>query len=423
MREEHYTSQLSAFVNHELEKSTQREIAEHLMVCAACRAEHDHIRFGAAIAGKLEGRDAPPSLWTSIEASLDNGKRSPFGLMPDRSFFDIRGFAGLAAAGLIVTAFVSLAYLMLFTRDHEQVTATDPTISQPQPIRPMTPDNAVASPSNSQQSHEIANTNTAPFTLPDANGVQTVPATATAGFEFDTISGKPLVGSASTAGSLSVGDYLETDSNSRARIKVADIGNVEIRPNSRVRLVGTDPKQHRLSLERGSLHARILAPPRLFIVDTPTAVAVDLGCEYTLDVDKAGNSKLHVTSGFVALERGGRESIVPAGAMCLTRKGKGLGTPFSADTSEDFRRALERFDFANGGSRAVDDVLANKTFYDIISLWHLLTRVSKPDRERIFEALAAYVAPPDDVTKDGVLALDKKMLESWRSEVERAWFE
>jgi hypothetical protein len=58
-----------------------------------------------------------------------------------------------------------------------------------------------------------------------------------------------------------------------------------------------------LSLERGALHARIAAPPRLFIVDTPSAMAVDLGCEYKLDVDAAGNSRLHVTSGFVALNR------------------------------------------------------------------------------------------------------------------------
>src|SRR5262249_26007647 len=104
---------------------------------------------------------------------------------------------------------------------------------------------------------------------------------------------------------LTVGEVLETDANSRARVQVADIGNVEIAPNSRIKLVNTKSTEHRLALEKGELKAKILAPPRLFIVDTPSAVAVDLVWEYTLEVDREGNGKLHVTMGFVALERGG----------------------------------------------------------------------------------------------------------------------
>ena len=141
---------------------------------------------------------------------------------------------------------------------------------------------------------------------------------------------------------LLVGQFLETDANSRAKVQVANIGNVEIAPNSRVQLVKSSSTEHRLSLERGVLQAKIFAPPRLFIVDTPSAVAVDLGCAYTLEVDKDGNSKLHVTSGFVALEKDGRESIVPAGAIALTKKGKGIGTPFAEDSSVEFaKRALQ----------------------------------------------------------------------------------
>jgi hypothetical protein len=246
---------------------------------------------------------------------------------------------------------------------------------------------------------------------------------STASFDIETISGSPKVGAASTANRLAVGDYLETDGASRARIEVADIGNVEIQPNSRVKLVGTNPKQHRLSLEHGVLQAQISAPPRLFIVDTPSAVAVDLGCAYKLEVDKAGNSYLHVTSGSVALERGGRESVVPAGAMCITKRGKGLGTPFSADTTDKFRAALERFDFSNGGSRAVETMLDSRNFYDMITLWHLLSRVQKTDREKVYNALSEYVKPPTGVTPDGILSLDKTMLAAWRTEVERVWFE
>jgi hypothetical protein len=117
------------------------------------------------------------------------------------------------------------------------------------------------------------------------------------------LDGKPRIGSSSIGqtGNLAVGQWLETDASSRARIDVADIGYLEVAANSRIGLLKTGSKEHRLSLERGRIHARIWAPPRLFFVETPSATAVDYGCEYTLDVDDSGNSLLNVTEGWVSL--------------------------------------------------------------------------------------------------------------------------
>src|SRR5438445_8558655 len=108
------------------------------------------------------------------------------------------------------------------------------------------------------------------------------------------LTGAPRVGSEriSAIGRLKVGQWLETDSASRARIELVDIGQVKIEPNTRLRLVESRPNEHRLALARGALHARVLAPPRLFFVDTPSAEAVDLGCAYSLSVDPASRGLL-----------------------------------------------------------------------------------------------------------------------------------
>ena len=119
-------------------------------------------------------------------------------------------------------------------------------------------------------------------------------------------------------GRLGVGQWLETDGTSRAQIEVSSIGQVEIDPNTRVRLVETKPTEHRLELAQGRMSARIWAPPKLFYVDTPSGVAEDLGCAYTLEVDDHGASLLRVTLGWVALQLKDRESMVPAGAACAT---------------------------------------------------------------------------------------------------------
>jgi hypothetical protein len=121
--------------------------------------------------------------------------------------------------------------------------------------------------------------------------------------------------------------------------------------NSRVRLAGTGWFDHRLSLERGSIRATIFAPPRVFFVNTPSATAVDLGCAFSLAIDERGDTTLHVTSGWVALEDDRRQVFVPAGASAVTRAGSGPGTPYFDDAPPELVRALDR---RRGVSAALD---------------------------------------------------------------------
>lgn len=238
------------------------------------------------------------------------------------------------------------------------------------------------------------------------------------------IEGAPRVGARgiNKDGRLQVGEWLETDAASRARLDVADIGHVEVDPNSRLRLIETNPSEHRLALSEGKIRAQIYAPPRLFFVDTPSAVAIDYGCAYTLEVDAEGRSILHVTAGWVALEANGYESFVPAGAVCASEPGKIPGTPYFEDASAGLRAALEKLDFGNLDSTAktaaLDSTLKEARRHDGLTLWHLLARVDGIDRERVYERLANLVSPPAGVTRDGVLRGDKGMLEAWKASLE-----
>ncbi|HEX6717312.1 MAG TPA: hypothetical protein VF088_09375, partial [Pyrinomonadaceae bacterium] len=174
----------------------------------------------------------------------------------------------------------------------------------------------------------------------------------------------------------------------------------------------------------GKMSARIWAPPRLFFVNTPSAVAADLGCAYTLEVDDAGSSLLHVTSGWVALELKDRESIVPAGAACETRPVLGPGTPYFEDSSAAFREALKKVDFdsdAGARSAALVSMLGQARTRDTLTLWHLLARVDGEDRVRVYDTMAALAPPPVGVTREGILRLDQQMLDTWRHALEPAW--
>jgi hypothetical protein len=435
MNEKHYKEKLSGFVNHALEHDERQTVAEHLLQCAECRAEHDEIKLGASLASALKQTDAPENLWHKIENALDK-KQEKAALLPNLAFFNLRVLAAACIPFGILTALAFILYVNIFVGKSPEIVEQKPTPVlrenanlSPVVQVPNSPNTNVQNPANAQIQTADANSQIAPGVNPSAPQKQRNEAVVAPNnlpsWTVETLAGTPKAGNQIIAenGKLAVGEFLETDANSKAKIQVANIGNVEIAPNSRVKLVNTKATEHRLSLEKGALKAKILAPPRLFIVDTPSAVAVDLGCEYTLEVDAAGNGRLHVTAGFVALERGGREVIVPAGAIALTRKGKGVGTPFSEDASAAFQNALYKFDFAGGGSAALNVIIKESSLYDSLTLWHLLSRTPKAERTKVFDALEAQIKPPVNVTREGILRLDKKMLGAWWKEIETVWFE
>lgn len=240
-----------------------------------------------------------------------------------------------------------------------------------------------------------------------------------AAWEVASLEGAPQVGPDRIAGTgrLPVGEWLETDGASRARIAVGTIGQVQVEPNTRVRLVETRLTEHRLSLARGTLHATIWAPPRLFFVETPSAVAVDLGCAYTLKVDETGAGLVRVSAGWVAFEAGGRESFIPAGARCATRPGIGPGTPCFEDAHEALQAALVKLDFEQESpaarAAALNAVLTGARRRDALTLWHLLSRVREAERAPVYDRLSALVPPPKGVTRDDVLSGDRRALERW----------
>lgn len=246
---------------------------------------------------------------------------------------------------------------------------------------------------------------------------------ANTGWEVVRLDGSPVVGSKRIGGAahIGAGDRVETDAVSRARIKIGEIGLVDVEANTRVRVVAALPGEHRLALRSGEITANISAPPRLFFVETPAGTAVDLGCRYKLQCDDAGYGLLRVAAGWVSFEWNGRESLVPAGASCRTRPRIGPGTPYFDDAPERMVRALEVLDFENGGASALGVVLDESRARDTLTLWHLVSRVDRSERSLVYERMAGFSAPPSGVSREQALSLDPKTLTRWREELAWTW--
>ena len=360
----HVTRNISAYCHGEVSAEEAREFTAHIMACTKCRTRFEEIKRGIEFAEQLPGVFAPDSLWRNLETNLgDSLVETPTGFR--------FGYWQTRVAAAAVLLLVAMAGVWWMRSD-----------KRPPP---------------SINSWEVAR-----------------------------LDGTIQIDSAGVKdkGRLGIGQWLETGSNSRAEISVSSIGKVELESNTRVRLVETQPTEHRLELVRGKLSALIWAPPRLFFVDTPSAVAADLGCAYTLEVDEHGASLLRVTTGWVALELKDRESMVPAGAACQTRPGVGPGTPYFEDAAPEFRQSLTKVDFESefaAKTSALDVMFSHMRPRDTITLWHLLPRVDGVDRVRVFDKIASYAPPPTGVTREGILNLDPHMLDLWRDELEPSW--
>lgn len=230
---------------------------------------------------------------------------------------------------------------------------------------------------------------------------------------------------------LEQGEWLETDAASSARLRVGRIGSVAVGPESRVRIVRGAWNAHRMVLERGSIDAVIAAPPRLFFVETPSALATDLGCAYQLSVADDGSSQLRVSVGWVELSQGGRRALVPAGLRASVTRDGTPGVPHVPEIALDSIAAAH----AGNPSLRVSATLAALDAYDRdkpenirrqtsgITLWHLAQREEGDERARVLTALQRRAAMPADVTMEGILALDRQMLDRWRQALHPMWGE
>jgi len=379
MFSKHVTKDISAYCHGELSNEESKEFAAHIISCAKCRTKFEEVKLGIKLAEQLPKLSAPDHIWREIEDVLDGKSDVPTEAVTSHRISGRRpifAFGAAAAAILVVLGGFALYYSNL-----------------PSPTLPAGPQ---------------------------------VSLTVKPSWRVNRLDGAPRIGNQriNDDGELKIGQVLETDKGSRARIAVGSIGNVDIDENTRIRLLATEPTEHRLELVRGKMSAHIWAPPRLFFVDTPSAVAADMGCAYTLEVDDYGGSLLRVTSGWVALQLKDRESMVPAGAVCETQKGIGPGTPYFDDSTQYFREALRAVDFngdADTRSEALTSLLNQARPRDTLTLWHLLARVNGEDRGRVYDKLAGFAPPPSGVTREGILQLDQQMVATWRSILEISW--
>jgi hypothetical protein len=238
-------------------------------------------------------------------------------------------------------------------------------------------------------------------------------------WQIDVLHGSPELSGAPIArrADLVVGQVLTTGKDARARIHVAGLGVVDAGPDSRIRLIATSAKHHRIALDYGTISAHMWAPPFSLAVDTPSAKLFDLGCAFTLHVDQNGRGMVSVTSGWVEFATASRSVIIPAGAEAVTEPGVGPGTPYFSDGPPAFKTAVNQLDSHSGDdpekAAALQSILENARARDALTLLSLIRQLPRAQREMVLDRLAVFVPIPSGYTRDDVLDLRKDAMDAY----------
>lgn len=223
-----------------------------------------------------------------------------------------------------------------------------------------------------------------------------------------TINGKPV----SPHDRFGIGDTLVTGDHAHVVVRVARVGELEVAPGTELELAATNRRRHRITLRRGSIDARVWAPPFTFGVNTPAGLASDIGCAFNIRYqDDAG--LLKVTSGWVDFDGDLRSSLVPQGAMAELSRTLGPGTPYWTDAPPALIEALREFD-STSSTAALHRVLAAARPRDAMTVLHLLERAKGEHRAPLFDRLALLAPPPRGVTRERVIERDLQMIDQWR---------
>jgi len=214
---------------------------------------------------------------------------------------------------------------------------------------------------------------------------------------------------------LRTGDVVRTG-NGTVRLQSPAIGTLDLGANTTVRLIENGQNRHRLALAAGTIHATTTSPPGIFVIDTPRAEAIDLGCEYTMSIVPAGGGELHVIAGWVDLTRTYEQSLVPAGASASISPDGELTAPVFDDAAPQFRAAVYGF----VQSHDVATIVSLARTRDALTLLNLF-RLATPDESVIlYDRLNQLVPAPASIAREDVRDWRPVVTEAWWRDVLRA---
>lgn len=240
--------------------------------------------------------------------------------------------------------------------------------------------------------------------------------TSSSGWEIISITGNPKQNNEPLIKEDGFEDkaIIETNEISSVSFMMPGLGRLLVDPST---IVARTKNKNELKLDKGQIKKFEDDATDVLTVVTPLAKLTELykGGAFKLSVSEEGRSKLMMESGWMVITIKEFDTYVPKNFDCQITRGS-YAVPYPSDSDPQFISLIQNFGGANDPS--VGTILTIATKKEALSIWHILQLISTENRSIAFDRLNELIPVPSGVTKEGILALKKDQLLSWRQEIE-----
>ncbi|OGU70912.1 MAG: hypothetical protein A2V93_03585 [Ignavibacteria bacterium RBG_16_34_14] len=209
-------------------------------------------------------------------------------------------------------------------------------------------------------------------------------------------------------------DLLYTDQNSKALIKIHDVGEIYVNPGSSIKRNGGDAQ---IVIISGDIDVVKKAGSESLPVGVFSAIVEDYEAgSYSIKIsnNKAG---IYSTGADLTITSGEREVYLIPQYMCEINQNGEVGIPYSLSASEEFINAVNDLSLQENNER-LNRILLLSDKKDALTLFNILTMVGKSSRDIVINKLHSLVRLPKDVNPHQVANLDKGELKKWLKAIE-----
>lgn len=224
-------------------------------------------------------------------------------------------------------------------------------------------------------------------------------------------------GSITETGLWNEGESLFTEDNSTVMVSVPNTGKLEIIPNSIVSLEKAKDGYNKIILNKGEIKISNTSLLPDLSIQLNDCIVYDRGGVIYLS-NKNKIARIFVEYGLAEYERKGNKYLICEGYVTEIRSGHRAGTPYRIDAPDSLKNEIEIFDYQNGGSNSLDNIIKFAKTKDMLTLLALIPHASTVKRGMLFQTIANHFPPPSNVTYDGIIKLNKEMLVGWWYEIE-----
>ena len=218
---------------------------------------------------------------------------------------------------------------------------------------------------------------------------------------------------------IDLNQIISTGDSTKVSINIPNAGRVDVGSFSSVKVLKGKDNDNIISLNSGRLEAVCkIDDPRLTII-TPQAELKIITGNFSATLDDLSNSNLETANGIVKISNSVGEITLVQDHKCTVSNNGTIGIPYHITADTNLVSLVNTISFGNPSIADFGKVLSLAQPLDGMTLLYLISKAKHPsDRIPIYEKLNEYYPVVPGITQEGIIKLDKKMLELWHNEIE-----